>query len=52
MIEIKIGTESQKAEILAEYPHTKAVIRDGGVLIVAIEGDEITGFCGCLREKC
>lgn len=51
MIEIKIGTESQKAEILAEYPHTKAVIRDGGVLIVAIEGDEITGFLWMFKRK-
>lgn len=51
MIEIKIGTESQKAEILAEYPNTKAVIRDGGVLIVAIEGDEITGFLWMFKRK-
>lgn len=51
MIEIKIGTESQKAEILAEYPHTKAVIRDGGVLIVAIERDEITGFLWMFKRK-
>lgn len=51
MIEIKIGTESQNAEILAEYPHTKAVIRDGVVLIVAIEGDEITGFLWMFKRK-
>ena len=51
MIEIKIGTESQKAEILAEYPHTKAVIRDGGVLIVAIEGDEITVILWMFKRK-
>ena len=51
MFEIKIGSESQKAEILAEYPHTKAVIRDGGVLIVAIEGDEITGFLWMFKRK-
>lgn len=51
MIDIKIGTESQKAEILAEYPHTKAVIRDGGVLIVAIDGDEIIGFLWMFKRK-
>lgn len=51
MFEIKIGSESQKAEILAEYPHTKAVIRDGGVLIVALDGDEITGFLWMFKRK-
>ncbi len=51
MIEIKIGTESQKAEILTEYPHTKAVIRDGGVLIVAIEGSKIIGFLWMFKRK-
>ncbi len=51
MIEIKIGTESQKAEILTEYPHTKAVIRDGGVLIVALEGSEIIGFLWMFKRK-
>ncbi len=51
MIEIKIGTESQKAEILTEYPHTKAVIRDGGVLKVALEGSEIIGFLWMFRRQ-
>ncbi len=51
MIEINIGSQSQKAEILAKYPHTKAVIRDGGVLIVALEGSKIIGFLWMFKRK-
>ncbi len=51
MIEIKIGSQSQKDEILAKYPGTKNVIRDGGVLIVAVEGDEIIGFLWMFKRK-
>lgn len=51
MIEIQIGTESQKAEIYEKYPGTKSVIRDGGVLIVAVDSDEIIGFLWMFKRK-
>ncbi len=51
MIEIKIGSQSQKDEISAKYPGTKNVIRDGGVLIVAVEGSEIIGFLWMFKRK-
>lgn len=51
MFEINIGTKSQKAEILEKYPHTKAVIRDGGVLIVALEESKIIGYLWMFKRK-
>lgn len=42
--EIQIGSENEKSEILKKYPHTKNVIRDGGVLIIALKCNEIIGF--------
>ncbi len=51
MFEIKVGSQDQKAEILAKYPGTKNVIRDGGVLIVAVEGSKIIGFLWMFKRK-
>lgn len=51
MIKIRIGSEDQKAEIFSKYPGTKSVIRDGGVLIVAVDGKEIIGFLWMFKRK-
>jgi len=49
--EIRIGSESQKSEIYAKYPHTKLVIREGGALMVAVDGNEIIGFLWMFKRK-
>ncbi len=51
MIDIQMGSQDQKGEILSKYPGTKAVIRDGGVLIVALEGSKIIGFLWMFKRK-
>ncbi len=47
---IRIGTEKDREWILAKYPYTSAVIRQGGSLVVACEQDEITGFSWSFRR--
>lgn len=51
MFEIRIGSQDLKSEILAKYPGTKNVIRDGGVLIAALDGDKIIGFLWMFKRK-
>lgn len=41
---IIIGTEKDKTEILEKYPYTKQVLGDGGILIVAKNDKETVGF--------
>ena len=41
---IILGTEIDKNQILENFPHTTQVIGDDGVLIVAKNGGEIVGF--------
>ena len=49
--EIRIGSESQKAEIYEKYPGTKQVMREGGVLIVALDDKKIIGFLWMFKRK-
>ncbi len=48
---VQKGSEKEKADILTKYPHTKAVIRDGGVLMIALKQDEIIGFLWMYQRK-
>lgn len=41
---IVIGTEKDKNEILEKYPYTKQVLGNGGILIVAKNDNKIVGF--------
>lgn len=41
---ILIGTEKDKSEILAKYPYTKQTLGTDGILIVAINDVETIGF--------
>lgn len=47
---IRIGTDEEKEWILAKYPYTSAVMRQGGSLVVAYERDEIVGFSWSFRR--
>lgn len=48
---VQKGSEKEKEDILTKYPHTKAVIRDGGVLMIALKQDEIIGFLWMYQRK-
>ena len=48
---IRKGSEKEKEEILTKYPGTKNVIRDGGILILAIKCDEIIGFLWMFKRE-
>lgn len=48
---IRQGSEKEKAEILNKFPHAKSVIRDGGILMIALKRDKILGFLWMFRRK-
>ena len=41
---IRLGNETERNDILEKYPYTSQVLGNGGYLIVADENDEIVGF--------
>lgn len=44
MVNIRIGTEKEKQQLITTYPYTKNVIGDNGYLIVAEKERNIIGF--------
>lgn len=50
-MDVKIGTEQNRQDILSKYPHTAQVIRSGGYIVVALEQNEIIGFTYIFRRK-
>lgn len=44
MVNIRIGTEKEKQQLITTYPYTKNVIGDNGYLIVAEKEKDIIGF--------
>jgi len=48
---IRNGSEEEKQELLSKYPHTRNVIRDGGVLILALKSDEAIGFLWMFKRR-
>lgn len=51
MINIRLENETDRAQILTNYPYTSDVLGDGGYLIVAEENDEIVGFLWAFKRK-
>ncbi len=41
---IRMGTDEDKEMILAKYPYTSGVMRQGGSLVIAYDKNEIAGF--------
>lgn len=51
MMEIRLGTESEKQRIISQYPRAKHVMGEGGYLIIAEDRDEIAAFLWAFRRK-
>ena len=47
---IRIGSDKDKEMILAKYPYTSGVMREGGSLVIAYEKNEILGFSWSFRR--
>lgn len=47
---IRIGKEEEKNFILSKYPYTAQVMHQGGTLIIAVDGETITGFLWSFRR--
>lgn len=47
---IRMGTDEDKEMILAKYPYTSGVMRQGGSLVIAYEKNEIAGFSWSFRR--
>ena len=48
---IRIGTEEDKRDILGKYPHTKEVLGEDGYLVVAEENENIEAFAWAFVQK-
>ena len=48
---IKIGSDEDREVILAKYPYTAGVMRQGGSLVIAYERTEISGFSWSFRRE-
>ena len=48
---IRLGTDTEKQELLADYPNIKNVIRDGGYFIVAKIEDTVVGYLWAFKRK-
>ena len=48
---IRIGTEEDKRDIISKYPHTKQVLGKDGYLIVAEENENIEAFAWAFVQK-
>lgn len=48
---IRVGSKEEKEFILSKYPYTAQVMRQGGSLIVAVEGGAIMGFLWSFRRE-
>ncbi|MBO5036934.1 MAG: GNAT family N-acetyltransferase [Clostridia bacterium] len=48
---IRLGTDAEKQELLADYPNIKNVIRDGGYFIVAKIEDTVVGYLWAFKRK-
>lgn len=51
MFNIRLGTDSDKELLKAQYPHTIPVLDDGGYLIVAEQNNIIVGFLWAFKRK-
>ena len=51
LINIRLENETDRAQILTNYPYTADVLGDGGYLIVAEENDEIVGFLWAFKRE-
>ena len=51
MINIRLENETDRAQILTNYPYTSDVLGDGGYLIVAEDNDEIVGFLWAFKRE-
>ena len=51
MINIRLENETDRSQILTNYPYTADVLGDGGYLIVAEENDEIVGFLWAFKRE-
>ena len=51
MINIRLENETDRAQILTNYPYTADVFGDGGYLILAEENDEIVGFLWAFKRE-
>ena len=51
MINIRLENETDRAQILINYPHTIPVLGDGGYLIIAEQNDRIVGFLWAFKRK-
>ena len=48
---IRIGTEEDKRDIIGKYPHTKQVLGKDGYLLVAEENENIEAFAWAFVQK-
>lgn len=48
---IRIGTEEDKRDIINKYPHTKQVLGENGYLVVAEENENIEAFAWAFVRK-
>ncbi len=48
---IRIGNEEEKEFILSKYPYTAQVMHQGGTLMIAVDGETITGFLWSFRRE-
>ncbi len=48
---IRIGTEEDKRDIIGKYPHTKQVLGKDGYLVVAEENENIEAFAWAFVQK-
>ncbi len=49
-VSVRVGSEEERAAIWERFPHTRAVLRDGGVLLTAFRGPEPVGFLWMFRR--
>ena len=50
-MDILLGAITDREEILAQYPYTKQVLGNGGILIVAKANDIILGFLWAFEQE-
>ena len=48
---IRIGTEEDKRDIIGKYPHAKQVLGEDGYLVVAEENENIEAFAWAFVQK-
>ena len=48
---IRVGSNEEKEFILSKYPYTAQVMRSGGCLVVAVEGESLLGFSWSFRRE-